>query len=55
LVELLGGNYARRTIFELESGRVTNAKSWSRYRAMCHAIHAQKYGWDKGRKFDWRA
>ena len=57
LAELIG--YAWREVYQKESGfnqdgTPIEGRVWLRYRMACAAAHARKYGWDRGREFDWR-
>ena len=57
LSDLIG--WSERQIYQLETGlngegRPFSEAVWRRYRMACAGIHAQKYGWQKGREFEWR-
>lgn len=53
LADLVGWSFG--SICKHERGE-TDAESahWRKYKNACAALHARKYGWQRGRLFEWK-
>ena len=52
LADTIGWSW--RQIYAYEAGNPQPPEVWQRYKWACAGAHAVKYGWTKGRIFDWR-